>query len=52
MPDSDEAHLAQSIRKVMQLPGETRLLPGHCSPSTLADELRDNPYVRAMMGME
>jgi hypothetical protein len=30
----------------MQLPGDTRLLPGHGDVSTLADERHDNPYVQ------
>ena len=46
-PDSDPAALNASIRRVMKLPGDTRLLPGHCEPSTLAAELRTNPYVQA-----
>ena len=50
LPDSDEGQLIESIRKVMRLPPETQLLPGHCSPSTLADERESNPYVRAAMG--
>jgi glyoxylase-like metal-dependent hydrolase (beta-lactamase superfamily II) len=49
LPDSDERQHFDSIRKVMRLPPETKLLPGHCSPSTLADERRDNPYVRAVL---
>jgi len=51
LPDSDERQLIESIRKVMRLPAETKLLPGHCSASTLADERRDNPYVRAALGL-
>jgi glyoxylase-like metal-dependent hydrolase (beta-lactamase superfamily II) len=50
LPDSDEAQLMASIAKVMKLPPETQLLPGHCSASTLGDELRTNPYVRAVIG--
>jgi glyoxylase-like metal-dependent hydrolase (beta-lactamase superfamily II) len=50
LPDSDEAQLMASIAKVMKLPRETQLLPGHCSASTLGDELRTNPYVRAVIG--
>jgi hydroxyacylglutathione hydrolase len=51
LPDSDEEQLAQSIRKVMRLPPETQLLPGHCSASTLAEERQTNPYVRAVLGL-
>jgi glyoxylase-like metal-dependent hydrolase (beta-lactamase superfamily II) len=51
LPDSDEAELARSIEKVMRLPDDTRLLPGHCDPTTLGDERRGNAYVRAVLGV-
>lgn len=47
LPDSNEADLYHSIRKIMELPGATRLLPGHGQPSTLSQELEHNPYVVA-----
>lgn len=50
--DSSPAALYTSIRRVMQLPPDTRLLPGHGDVGTLADELESNPYVRAVMGLE
>jgi glyoxylase-like metal-dependent hydrolase (beta-lactamase superfamily II) len=46
LPDSDSAALDKSIRRVMRLPGDTRLLPGHGSPGTLADERHTNPFVQ------
>jgi hydroxyacylglutathione hydrolase len=46
LPDSDFGALQESIRRVMQLPDDTQLLPGHGDPSTLGDERRDNLYVR------
>lgn len=46
LPDANPAALNASIRRVMKLPGETRLLPGHCDPSTLGAELETNPYVQ------
>ena len=46
LPDSKHSDLEQSIRRVMKLPLETRLLPGHGSISTLREELETNPYVR------
>jgi glyoxylase-like metal-dependent hydrolase (beta-lactamase superfamily II) len=49
LPDSDHAEMERSIQKVMQLPVETKLLPGHGDMSTLADEARDNPYVREIL---
>jgi hydroxyacylglutathione hydrolase len=49
LPDSDHAELERSIRRVMELPGETRLLPGHGDASTLDDERRTNMYVREIL---
>lgn len=46
LPDSDHDQLLASIRRVMKLPGDTRLLPGHGDPSTLRYELETNPYVQ------
>jgi hydroxyacylglutathione hydrolase len=52
LPDADYATLQKSIRRIMQLPPETQLLPGHGGPSTLADEMRDNPYVQEAMTLK
>jgi glyoxylase-like metal-dependent hydrolase (beta-lactamase superfamily II) len=49
LPDADHAVLQNSIRRIMQLPPQTQLLPGHGGSSTLADEMRDNPYVQEAM---
>jgi hydroxyacylglutathione hydrolase len=49
LPDSDPAVLDASIRRVMELPGVTRLLPGHGQVSTLEWEGKNNPYVREAM---
>jgi glyoxylase-like metal-dependent hydrolase (beta-lactamase superfamily II) len=49
VPDTDHAELEKSIRRVMQLPGDTRLLPGHGDVSTLDDERRQNPYVQEVL---
>ena len=49
LPDSRHADLEASVRKVMQLPGETTLLPGHGQPGTLKDEMESNPYVRQIL---
>ena len=51
LPDSDPAQLDESIRKVMALPPETHLLPGHGEPSTLGQEREDNLYVRNALGV-
>lgn len=52
LPDSDHAQLLESIRKVMRLPDETQLLPGHGHPGTLGEERRGNPYVMEALGVE
>ena len=46
LPGSSYAQLQESIRKVMALPDETQLLPGHGDPSTIGEERQMNPYVR------
>jgi hydroxyacylglutathione hydrolase len=48
-PDASEDQLNASIRRVMTLPRETNLLPGHGDPSTLGHELETNPYVQEAM---
>jgi len=45
LPDADHETLRASIRRVMQLPDDTQLLPGHGDPSTLGEERAHNPYV-------
>ena len=50
LPDANEEKLFESIRRVMQLPPETRLLPGHGQPTTLEEERQSNPYVRLALG--
>lgn len=49
LPDSNFEDLAASIRKVMKLPSDTKLLPGHGEPSTLKYELETNPYVQQIV---
>src|SRR2546430_2618417 len=44
LPDSDHAALEDSIRKIMKLPAETRLLPGHGDISTLEAERESNTF--------
>jgi glyoxylase-like metal-dependent hydrolase (beta-lactamase superfamily II) len=52
LPDSDHNALIQSVRRVMKLPGQTKLLPGHGDVTTLDDERATNPYVRSMIGVD
>ncbi len=46
LPDSNHAQLQASIRRVMQLPPETRLLGGHGPITTLREERENNPWVQ------
>jgi glyoxylase-like metal-dependent hydrolase (beta-lactamase superfamily II) len=49
LPDSNYRDLQASIRRVMALPPDTQLLPGHGSPSRLADEAKSNSFVAEAM---
>jgi glyoxylase-like metal-dependent hydrolase (beta-lactamase superfamily II) len=51
LPGCSERDLFASIRRIMQLPEDTHLLPGHCQPSTLLDERETNPYVQQALMM-
>src|SRR3954453_8416707 len=47
------ADIKRSIMDViLTLPGETVLRPGHTDPSTVADELERNPFVRIWRGVD
>ncbi len=49
LPDSNPSDLEASIRRVMALPSDTRLLGGHGPATTLAQERLRNPFVRAIL---
>ncbi len=46
LPDSNNQQMRQSLCRVMNLPEQTRLLPGHGHPSTLRHELQTNCYIQ------
>ena len=47
------ADLKRSIMDViLTLPGETTIRPGHTDPTTVADELESNPFVRIWRGLD
>jgi hydroxyacylglutathione hydrolase len=47
------ADLKSSIMdKLLKLPPETRIHPGHTDPTTVADELEHNPFVRIWRGLD
>lgn len=50
LPGANPAAFIDSLRRVMKLPGETKLLPGHGEVSTLGDEGKNNPYLRELIG--
>ena len=45
LPLSDPADLERSLERIVALPGETRVLPGHGRETTIARELRSNPFL-------
>ncbi|HLH54107.1 MAG TPA: MBL fold metallo-hydrolase [Verrucomicrobiae bacterium] len=52
LPDSNHADLEASVRRVMRLPDETRLLGGHGPVTTLGHERQNNPYVMEILQNE
>ena len=50
LPDSDHRDMTASLRKIMKLPPDTRLLPGHGPETTLAEERQTNPYLQELIG--
>lgn len=43
---------ASIMDKLLKLPPETRIHPGHTDPTTVADELEHNPFVRIWRGAD
>ena len=48
LPSSDPAAMEQSLRRLVQLPEETTVYPGHGPATTIGRELRTNPFLRAI----
>ncbi len=46
LPGGDGRVLAASLRRLRALPPETRVFPGHGPSTTIADEIRTNPFLR------
>jgi glyoxylase-like metal-dependent hydrolase (beta-lactamase superfamily II) len=44
--------LRASVMRLMELPPETRVHPGHREPTTVAEEWETNPFVRVWRGLE
>lgn len=47
LPGGHAPTLWASLQKLTALPGETKVYPGHGPATTLAQELRSNPYLRS-----
>ena len=45
LPLSNPAHMQESLERAAALPPNTRLYPGHGPATTLATELRSNPFL-------
>lgn len=48
LPGGDFWLLSQSLKKLTLLPPETRVLCGHEGETTIAEEMRDNPFLKAI----
>src|ERR1044072_6366166 len=46
------ADLKASVMRLMELPPETRVHPGHREPTTIGEERGGNPFVRIWRGLE
>ena len=46
-PTSDTRQLEQSLQRIMELPDDYRLYPGHGPATTVGAERRTNPFLRA-----
>ncbi len=48
LPGGDARTLTRSLRRLLMLPDNTNIYPGHGPASTLAEEKRHNPWVRRL----
>ena len=46
------ADLQASVMRLMELPSETRVHPGHREPTTIGEEWEQNPFVRIWRGLD
>jgi hydroxyacylglutathione hydrolase len=46
----DAATIRESVMKLMELPDETRVLPGHTDETTIGRERAENPFLRYWLG--
>lgn len=51
-PTGFDDQVRSIMERLLALPPETRLHPGHREPTTVADELESNPFVRVWRGLD
>ncbi len=49
LPFGSRAALGRSLERILALPPETRVLPGHGPATTVAEERRSNPFVHELL---
>jgi hydroxyacylglutathione hydrolase len=49
LPLGNTAELGRSLLRIVALPPETRVLPGHGPATTVGDERRSNPYILELL---
>ena len=50
LPMANGSAMEQSLERIVALPPETRVLPGHGPATTVGEERRSNPYIRELLG--
>ena len=48
LPDSSPADMQRSLQRVLALPDETNVRPGHGSATSIGVEKRENPFLQAL----
>lgn len=49
LPFGNTAELGRSLLRIVALPAETRVLPGHGPTTTIAEERRSNPFILELL---
>lgn len=50
LPGGSFEQMKNSLEKIGHFPGDTEVMPGHDGPTTIAMELKDNPYLLELRG--
>ena len=49
LPGGDESKLMESLKKLIVLPGDYAIYPGHGPQCTISDELKHNPFIAEIL---